>query len=36
MPVLEQAEPMRLDELDKGIRIPREIFEVWLEAWERK
>ncbi len=34
MPVIEKPEPIRLAELDKGVRVPREIFEAWLEVWD--
>lgn len=32
--MIETAEPIRLKELKKGIRIPQGIFELWMQAWD--
>jgi hypothetical protein len=32
--MIDTIEPIQLNDLKKGILIPKEIFEIWLEIWD--
>jgi hypothetical protein len=34
MALIETVEPVRLRELEKGIRVPAEIWEIWMQVWD--